>query len=109
MHSGRYYAEAADVDRDAGVIIAPGEIVKNKHPHKIVLEGELKAIIERALKPRLERQGIRVPLRVRVSSEWTTDFRSSKALGLGMCCGRIDEAETRQGRKSGDEAGGLKT
>ena len=35
------------VNRTDGVIIAPGEIVKNKHPHKIVLEGELTMIIER--------------------------------------------------------------
>ena len=35
------------VDRSDGIAIAPGEIVKNKHPHKIVLEGELAEIIER--------------------------------------------------------------
>src|SRR5262245_35812530 len=35
------------VDRAAGIVIAPGEIVKNKHPHKLVLEGELREIIER--------------------------------------------------------------
>jgi integrase len=40
------------VSRTDGVIIAPGEIVKNKRPHKIVLEGELTAIIERAWEAR---------------------------------------------------------
>jgi integrase len=35
------------VDRNAGIVIAPGEIVKNKHAHKIVLEGELAELIER--------------------------------------------------------------
>lgn len=37
----------ADVDRSAGVIIARAEHVKNGRAHKIVLEGELKNIIER--------------------------------------------------------------
>jgi integrase len=36
------------VNRNAGEIIAPGQIVKNKKPHKIVLVGELSEIIERA-------------------------------------------------------------
>jgi len=40
------------VDRNAGVVIAPGEIVKNKRPHKIPLEGELREIIERAWQSR---------------------------------------------------------
>ena len=37
----------ADVDRNAGVIVARAEHVKNGRPHKIVLEAELAEIIER--------------------------------------------------------------
>jgi integrase len=39
--------EWCDVDRSAGIIIARPENVKNEHPHKMVIEGELTAIIER--------------------------------------------------------------
>jgi integrase len=35
------------VNRNAGEAIAPGQIVKNNDPHKVVLEGELAEIIER--------------------------------------------------------------
>ena len=39
--------EWRDVDRNAGMIVARAENVKNNRPHKIVLEGELAAIIKR--------------------------------------------------------------
>jgi integrase len=39
--------EWCDVDRNAGVIVARSENVKNGRPHKIVLEGDLATILER--------------------------------------------------------------
>src|SRR5207247_9741272 len=39
--------EWRDVDRSDGMIVSRAENVKNNRPHKIVLEGELAAIIER--------------------------------------------------------------
>ncbi len=43
----------SDVDRAAGVIQARGQNVKNGDPHRIVLEGELAAIIERRWQARV--------------------------------------------------------
>src|SRR5262249_1156399 len=39
--------EWRDVNREAGVIVARPSTVKNRKAHKLVLEGELKEIIER--------------------------------------------------------------